>query len=740
MTLDPTVIREHGINPDEYETILDILGREPSWTELGIFSVMWSEHCSYKSSRLLLKLFPTSGPHVLQGPGENAGAVSIGEGLATIFKMESHNHPSFIEPYQGAATGVGGILRDIFTMGARPIASMNSIHFGPLDVPKNRFLLNGVVAGIAGYGNCMGIPTVGGEVIFHESYNGNPIINVFSLGMVKEDGIFLGKASGIGNPVIYVGSKTGRDGIHGATMASEEFDETSEERRPTVQVGDPFTEKCLLEACIELMQTDAIVAIQDMGAAGLTCSTVEMSSRGGVGMEIDLDLVPQRESMMSCYDLMLSESQERMLIVAKPGREKTVIDIFHRWGLEAVVIGTVIAEDLLVVKHGGVTVACIPASALTDRAPIYRRPRKIPARMKKRSNVPPVLRRSAKRLTDRFTKFLGNPALASKAWIFEQYDHMVRTNTVFRPGADAAIVRIKGTRKALAITVDSNPRFVYHDPYYGSIATVCESARNIAAVGAEPIALTDCLNFGSPENPEVMWEFARSVHGISRACNFLKVPVISGNVSFYNETLGTPIFPTPTIGMVGLIDDVDLIMSSFFQQEGDIIYLIGPTETHLGASLFLSVMEKREEGPTPQPQLAQEKKHCNLVRDLIHSKLIVSAHDISDGGLAVALAECCFNPRGILGMKANIDQTQGLPWEDILFGEGPGRFVVSCRPDKQASLEAVFRKRRIRQSRLGHVGGQDFRINSGRGASIVSSAIDTLHHEWLDGLSRIMNS
>jgi len=734
MKITEQLVEQHGINRQEYTRIKKILGREPNYTELGIFSVMWSEHCSYKSSRVHLKKFPTTGNHILQGPGENAGVVSIGDGLATVFKMESHNHPSFIEPYQGAATGVGGILRDIFTMGARPIASMNSLHFGPLEQPRNRYLLSGVVAGIAGYGNCMGIPTVGGEVIFHECYSSNPIINVFSLGIVQTDAIFLGKAKGIGNPVIYVGSKTGRDGIHGATMASEEFDETSDERRPTVQVGDPFTEKCLLEACLEIMATDAVIAIQDMGAAGLTCSTVEMSSRGGVGMEIDLDKVPQRESMMSCYELMLSESQERMLLIAKPGKEQQVIDIFSKWGLEASIIGTVIAEDMLIVKKGEEIVARIPASALTDQAPLYYRPRKVPDRLKVRPQCSPQLRGTRISYNEIFLDFIAHPSLASREWIFEQYDHMVRTNTVVRPGADAAVVRIKGTSKALAMTVDSNPLHCYVDPYQGSIMTVCEAARNLSAVGAEPLALTDCLNFGNPEKPDVMWEFARSVEGIARACTVLGIPVISGNVSFYNETLGKPILPTPTIGMVGLIDNVDCCMSHNFKNEGDAIILIGPDNVHLGASLFLYYREKRLEGPAPRPDLKKEKKVQQAIRELIRKRLLQSAHDISDGGLLTALAECCLQTDAQLGAAITLERDPKSSWFEILFGEGTARFVISCRQTDLKTVHAYCRRYRIPHTIIGTVAKATFSVKGNSAEPLINLPVSNILDVWKKGL------
>lgn len=740
MQITEQMVKNHGLTIREYQTVLEILGREPTFTELGIFSVMWSEHCSYKSSRTYLKDFPTHGEKVIQGPGENAGAVDIGNGLAAVFKMESHNHPSYIEPYQGAATGVGGILRDIFTMGARPIASMNSLHFGPLDKKKNKYLLSGVVAGIAGYGNCIGIPTVGGEVVFDECYNGNPIINVFSLGIVDANSIFLGKASGIGNSVIYAGSKTGRDGIHGATMASEEFDETSDERRPTVQVGDPFTEKCVLEACLELMKTDAIVAIQDMGAAGLTCSTVEMSSRGGVGMEIDLDKVPQRESMMSCYEIMLSESQERMLIVTKPGKENTVVDIFKKWGLEASVIGKVIKEDLLIVRQNNEIMAEIPASALTDKAPVYNRPKKIPLRFKKSiDKKQKIIINDTENFTEDFVTFICHPVLASRRWIFEQYDHMVRTNTILRPGADAAVIRIKGTKKALAMTVDSNPLQCYLDPYQGGINVVCEAARNLSAVGATPLAITDCLNFGNPETPDVMWEFARVVKGITNVCTTMKIPIVSGNVSFYNETLGKPIFPTPTIGMIGLIEDAAKIATPWFKQNGDIIFLLGSLKSHLGASLYLSTMKNRKEGPVPKRILSRELRYQSLVRELINENIISSAHDCSDGGLATALAECCFHPTSPLGANITLKKPENQSWEETLFGETQSRFIISCKPTKRDELMKKLNKIKAFKTELGVVTEKTFSIGTpSKKEPLIHIALSELIDKWETGLDNAM--
>src|SRR5688572_1515926 len=567
--IDSKVLERHGLKPDEYERIVGILGREPNLTELGIFSVMWSEHCSYKSSRVHLKTLPTDGPQVLQGPGENAGAIDVGDGLAAVFKIESHNHPSFIEPYQGAATGVGGIIRDIFTMGARPIALMNSLRFGSLDTPGTRRLLEGVVAGIAGYGNSIGIPTVGGEIAFEPSYAGNPLVNVFCLGIAKASDIIKGVASGVGNAVYYVGAKTGRDGIHGATMASAEFDDKSAEKRPAVQVGDPFMEKLLLEACLEVMQTDALVGIQDMGAAGLTCSTTEMGSRGGAGVEIDVSFVPQRETGMSPYEIMLSESQERMLLVVKKGREAEVERIFDKWDLHAVHIGEVTDDGYLRVKNLGEVVAEIPNRALTDEAPVYRRPMTEPEYLREVQQLDLGSLGAPPPAADVFRRLLASPAIASKRWVYRQYDHMVRTNTLVFPGMGAGVVRVKGTRRALALSVDGNGRFVYLDPFVGAQLAVAEAARNVACAGGLPIGATNCLNFGNPEKPEIMWQFARAVEGIAEACRALDIPITGGNVSLYNETDGKAIYPTPVIGVVGLIDDASRVLTRAFRGSGD---------------------------------------------------------------------------------------------------------------------------------------------------------------------------
>ena len=581
-SINADIIAGHGLSEEEYQKIAKILGREPNYTELGVFSVMWSEHCSYKSSKIHLKLLPTEGPAVLQGPGENAGVVNIGNGLAVVFKMESHNHPSFIEPYQGAATGVGGILRDIFTMGARPVASLNSLRFGSFDHPRTPYLLGGVVAGIGGYGNCVGVPTVGGELLFEESYNANILVNAFTLGIAEKKRIFKGNAKGIGNSLIYVGAKTGRDGIHGATMASEAFSEEAEKRRPTVQVGDPFTEKLLLEACLELMKGDSLVGIQDMGAAGLTSSAAEMAARGGTGVDLDLSRVPLRERGMTPYEILLSESQERMLIVAKKGREKEVQRVFEKWDLDAVVVGKVTRERMFRALFDGCEVARIPVAALTSEAPLYHRAAERPQGQDELQKLDLEKIEEPKDLGAALKLLLDSPNIASKEWVYRQYDHFVRSNTVVAPGADAAVIRIKGSAKGLALTVDGNGRYCFLDPYVGGILAVAEAARNLACVGATPLGLSDCLNFGSPERPDVMWQFSQVIQGMRDACITLGVPVVSGNVSFYNETDGVPIYPTPTIAMVGLLPKVDRYVTPWFKSPGDLVVLLGRNREELG--------------------------------------------------------------------------------------------------------------------------------------------------------------
>ena len=663
-----------GLTPEEYDRAIAILGREPTLTELGIFSVMWSEHCSYKSSKKWLKQLPTKAPWVICGPGENAGVIDIGDGLAAVFKMESHNHPSFIEPYQGAATGVGGILRDVFTMGARPIANMNALRFGDPSHPKTRHLVAGVVAGIGGYGNCVGVPTVGGETNFDPSYNGNCLVNAMTVGIAPADRIFYSAAAGPGNPVVYVGAKTGRDGIHGATMASAEFDEKSEEKRPTVQVGDPFTEKLLIEACLELMATDAIVAIQDMGAAGLTSSSVEMAGKGGLGIELDLDRVPTREAGMTAYEIMLSESQERMLMILKPGREDVAARIFAKYELDCAVIGKVTTTGRLVVKKNGKVEADMPVGPMVTQSPEYDRPWvRTPAR--------PVLEADAVPAHDpgqALKTLMASPDLCSRRWIWEQYDYLVRGHTVQRPGGDAAVVRVPGTHKGLAITTDCTPRYCYADPETGGAQAVAETWRNLTAVGARPLAITDNMNFGNPERPEIMGQFVGCIEGMRKACLALDYPVVSGNVSLYNETQGQAILPTPTIGGVGVVDDVTKTMGLAFQRPGDTIILIGETRGWLGQSLYFRELCRdhavaREVWAPPPVDLAAERRNGDLVRALIGAGMVSACHDLSDGGLLVGLAEMAL--AGCFGFA--IDIADAVPLHAFLFGEDQGRYVVT---------------------------------------------------------------
>ncbi|MBM4263093.1 MAG: phosphoribosylformylglycinamidine synthase subunit PurL [Deltaproteobacteria bacterium] len=728
-TVTPELVASHGLAPDEYEKIVQMLGRAPNYTELGVFSVMWSEHCSYKSSRAYLKLLPTEGPYVLQGPGENAGVVDIGDGLAVAFKMESHNHPSFIEPYQGAATGVGGILRDIFTMGARPIASLNSLRFGAIDHPRTRYLVAGVVAGIGGYGNCIGVPTVGGEVYFDECYNANILVNAFTLGIVKKKKIFTGIAKGIGNPVIYVGSKTGRDGIHGATMASESFSEEKEQRRPTVQVGDPFTEKLLLEACLELFEKDHIIGIQDMGAAGLTSSSSEMAGRGGCGIELDLSLVPMRETGMTPYEILLSESQERMLLVAKQGTEAEIKKIFDKWDLDAVVIGRVTDDHIFRARFDGVEVAAIPIDALTKEAPVYRRPAERPARHDELEQLDFATITEPKDLGATLKTLLASPNIASKEWVYRQYDHYVRSNTVVAPGADAAVVRVKGTKKALALTADCNSRYCYLDPYVGGVIAVAEAARNLACVGARPVGLTDCLNFGSPENPAVMWQFSQAINGMRDACLALTVPVVSGNVSFYNETDGVPIYPTPTIGMVGLINHIDKVMTPWFKAAGDLIVLLGRTREELGGSEYLKQVHGLTRGTPPWIDLQLERAVQRCCVEAIEQGVLRSAHDVSDGGLAVALAECCMGGAG-KPIGARIETHEMIRGDALLFSESQSRIVVSLEEKNLAPLEALAAQHNAPLQVIGSVGGQRLSIQP-----FLQLAVDELHSVWANGLT-----
>ena len=728
-TLTTALVASHGLTPEEYQKILKILGREPTYTELGVFSVMWSEHCSYKSSRHYLKLLPTEGPRVLQGPGENAGVVDIGDGLAVAFKMESHNHPSFIEPYQGAATGVGGILRDIFTMGARPIASLNSLRFGSIDHPRTPYLLSGVVAGIGGYGNCVGVPTVGGEVYFDECYNGNILVNAFTLGIMKKKRIFTGIAKGVGNPVIYVGSKTGRDGIHGATMASESFSEEKEQRRPTVQVGDPFTEKLLLEACLELMEKDCIVGIQDMGAAGLTSSSSEMAGRGGSGIELDLSRVPLRESGMTPYEILLSESQERMLLVARKGTEDEVKRIFDKWDLDAVVIGQVTEDRQFRAHFNGAEVVRVPITALTKEAPVYQRPAARPSNIDELQQLDLSAVQEPEDLAATLKLLLGSPNIALKEWVYRQYDHFVRSNTVIAPGADAAVIRVKGTQKGLALTVDGNSRYCFLDPYVGGVLTVAEAARNLACVGARPLGLTDCLNFGSPENPEVMWQFAEVIRGMRDACMALKVPVVSGNVSFYNETDSKPIYPTPTVGMVGLLAKLKRVVTPWFKFPGDIVVLLGRTREELGGSEYLKLIHGLVKGTPPWIDLKLEEAVQNCCLEAIDRGILRSAHDISDGGLAVSLAECCIGgPDRPLGVR--IETHEMIRGDALLFSESPSRIVVSLEEKNLAQLQELAAELRVPMHVIGTVGGARFVIQP-----LLQLPVEELRSIWAHGLT-----
>ncbi len=743
-TITNDLLAQHNLTDDEYKKIVNILGREPNLTELGMFSVMWSEHCSYKSSRIHLKKLPTTGSRVVQGPGENAGAVDIGDGLCAVFKMESHNHPSFIEPYQGAATGVGGILRDIFTMGARPIALLNALRFGELESAKNRHLLRGVVAGIAGYGNCVGVPTVGGEIVFNDIYTQNPLVNVFCLGIARKDKIFLGKAAGVGNPVIYFGSKTGRDGIHGATMASDSFDDQSEQKRPTVQVGDPFTEKLLLEACLELMSGDLLVGIQDMGAAGLTSSSCEMASREGTGVELELADVPRREPGMTPYELMLSESQERMLMVAKAGREDEVIKICRKWDLDVAVIGRVTDTGKVVLKDQGRIVAEIPAKALADEGPRYDRPGSPPGYQDMLQALNYDALPDLKDANAALLALLASPTIASKRWVYEQYDHMVRTNTMVRPGSDAAVLRIKGTSKALALSVDCNSRYCLLNPYEGAKLAIVECARNLACCGAEPVGVTDCLNFGNPERPEVMWQFVLAIEGMKDACEALNVPIVSGNVSFYNETNDLSIYPTPMIGMVGLIEQADLAVTQWFKQAGDVIILLGTTREDLGGTEYLKILHHREQGSPPFLSLETEQAVQACTVALIRLGLVRSAHDCSDGGLAVALAESCIStPTGRLGAVVQLPLGR-LRRDALFFGESQSRVILSVKPDEAERVLQTAREMGVAASKIGTVGGDRCVVTlddvpSGPGAKIDVD-LDSLFDRWAHALERALTS
>ena len=711
--ITPEIVAEHGLSEKEYGIVLDRLGRAPNLTELGIFSVMWSEHCSYKSSRRHLRKFPTTGARVIQGPGENAGVVDFDDGDAIIFKMESHNHPSYIEPYQGAATGVGGIMRDVFTMGARPIALMNALRFGEPSHPKTKSLVDGVVAGIGGYGNCVGVPTVGGETEFHAGYNGNILVNAMCVGLARTDNVFYSAAKGVGNPIFYVGAKTGRDGIHGATMASAEFDDDSEEKRPTVQVGDPFMEKLLIEACLELMATDAIIAIQDMGAAGLTSSSIEMADKGGVGIELNLDNVPQREDGMSAYEMMLSESQERMLMVIRPGKEQLAFDVFGKWELDVAEIGRTTDTGRLVLNHAGETVCDIPIAPLADDAPNYARPYRVP------ESQPVLATADVAEPADYRAAMLtvmGCPDIANKRWIWQQYDRHVMADTIdsSQSGGDAAIVRIHGTGgngsgKAVAITTDCTPRYCYSDPRRGGMQAVAESWRNLTAVGAHPIAITDCLNFGNPERPEIMGQFVGCVEGMAEVCGALDYPVVSGNVSLYNETNGVAIPPTPAVGAVGLIRDLAYMTTLAGAQEGDTLLLVGDTEGWLGASIYLREVEGREMGAPPPVDATLEKQNGDFTRGLVTGRRAHACHDLSDGGLAVAAAEMAL--AGGIGITLNAHPD--LPLHAWLWGEDQARYLVSVGKDDVNPILSTAEDRKVPCRIVGRVGGDSLSVEGG---------------------------
>ena len=721
-SITPEVVAEHGLTPAEYQRLLEILGRSPSRTELGIFSVMWSEHCSYKSSRVWLSQLPTKGPQVIQGPGENAGVVDLGDGDAVVFKMESHNHPSFIEPYQGAATGVGGIMRDVFTMGARPVANLNALRFGDPSHPKTRHLLAGVVAGIGGYGNCTGVPTVGGETNFDPGYNGNILVNAMCIGLAKTDKIFYSAAKGVGLPVVYVGSKTGRDGIHGATMASAEFDDKSAEKRPTVQVGDPFTEKLLIEACLELMASDAIVAIQDMGAAGLTSSTSEMADKGGVGIELDLDLVPQRETNMTAYEMMLSELQERMLMILKPGREPEAEAVFRKWGLDFAVIGHTTDTGRMIVKHKGAVEADLPVATLANSAPRYERPwvPTVPPKVILPEWVP-----APNTILGTLKTMMSGPHLASRRWIWEQYDHMVMGDTVQRPGGDAAVVRVHGTNKGIAATCDVTPRYVFADPVMGTKQAVVETWRNLIAVGADPLAITDNMNFGNPERPEVMGQFVGAVQGMKEACEVLKYPVVSGNVSLYNETNGIAIPPTPAIGGVGLVPNLAYVADIALKAEGNLLVMIGREDGHLGQSLYQLTVTGKVEGAPPPVDLADEIKAGNLVRSLIREDKVRAVHDVSDGGLLVAIAEMAL--AGAIG--AQLFPYEGkLPAHAAWFGEDQGRYVVEANPELAEEIIERARLLALPARVVGRVGGDTLSLRNETALAVVD--LRTAHESW----------
>jgi len=725
--------KQMAVTDEEYELICGFLGRKPNYTEIGVFSVMWSEHCAYKNSKPVLRKFPVTGPRVLMGPGEGAGVVDIGDNQAVVFKIESHNHPSAVEPYQGAATGVGGIIRDIFSMGARPVALLNSLRFGRLENDRVRYLFEHVVAGIAGYGNCIGIPTVAGEVMFDESYEGNPLVNAMCVGLIDHDKIQRGVAKGVGNPVFYVGPATGRDGIHGATFASEELTAETEAKRSAVQVGDPFMEKLVMEACLELIDSGIVLGIQDMGAAGLTCSSAEMASKAGNGLELYLDNVPQRETGMTPYEMMLSESQERMLFVVEPKDEAKAKAIFDRWGVICVKVGKVTDDGRLRLFHQGEEVANMPVKALVDECPVYNKPSKEPAYYAENASVDASAFPEITDLNGALEKVLASPTVASKEWVYNQYDYMVRTSTAVRPGSDAAVVTIRGTRKGIAMTTDCNGRYVYLDPEMGGRIAVAEAARNIVCSGAEPLAITDNLNFGNPEKPEVFWQIEKSTDGMSEACRVLDTPVIGGNVSLYNENAKGAIYPTPVIGMVGLVHDVDHITTQAFKNEGDVIVLVGETKAEFGGSELQYVLTGSASGRPPVVDLAVEKRMLDAVLGAIQGGLVASAHDLSEGGLAVALAESCISG----GVGAAVEVDFGLRPDHALFSESQSRILLSATPDKADALVATLREKGVAHTVIGKVGGSNLSIKVG-GKIAVESPVAQLEKVWKDAIPCLM--
>lgn len=732
---DQQIYKQMGVSDSEYELICGFLGRKPNYTEIGVFSVMWSEHCAYKNSKPLLRRFPTTGPRVLMGPGEGAGIVDIGDNQAVVFKIESHNHPSAVEPFQGAATGVGGIIRDIFSMGARPVAVLNSLRFGKLESERVKYLFEHVVSGIAGYGNCIGIPTVGGEVMFDESYDGNPLVNAMCVGLIDHDKIQRGVAKGVGNPVFYVGPPTGRDGIHGATFASEELTEESEARRTAVQVGDPFMEKLVMESCLELIDSGIVLGIQDMGAAGLTCSSAEMASKAGNGLELYLDQVPQREDGMTAYEMMLSESQERMLFVVEPKDEAQAMEIFERWGVICAKVGKVTDDGRLKLLHHGEVVGDMPVHALVDECPIYDKPSSVPAYYEQQAHVDTNRYDEVTDLNGALKSILASPTVASKAWVYDQYDYMVRTSTAVRPGSDAAVITIRGTRKALAMTTDCNGRYVYLDPEVGGKIAVSEAARNIVCSGAEPLAITDNLNFGSPEKSDIFWQMEKSVDGMAEACRVLDTPVIGGNVSLYNENTRGAIYPTPVVGMVGLIHDTDHITTQGFKNEGDVIFVLGDTFAELGGSEFQKVIHQVTEGRPPALDLNIEKKLLGSVLSAIQSGLVQSAHDLSEGGLSVALAESCIS--GKLGASVALN-SDNLRHDLLLFSESQSRILLSATPAQADALESHIQSQGVPVRRIGQVQGTELQIQVD-GKQVLAEQVNNLRQVWEDAIPCLMN-